>query len=298
MMHHLLRGWLMYAGKEQVMQAASQAARQYMQNRSGNAGSDAGFPPAEVGVVFALPQEMGCFEDRLTDSVRGSGNKLTVLRGMLQGHSVVAVQSGVGQEAAAHATEALIRGHHPPLVISAGFCGGLHPQLKRNHVLLANEVLDLDGGTQAIGLKITGEAAELATLHVGKLLTVKGIVRTAEEKQALAARHGAVAVDMETAAVLAVCTRLETPMLAVRVVSDTSSETLPPEVYNLVKQKSTSGQLGAAFGALFRRPGSIKDMYQLKENALLAADALAKFLENVILELPPPPAEEPPQAAT
>lgn len=285
--HHLLRGWLLYAGKEQVLKAAGDAARQYMQSRSE---SQSGGPsaPAEVGVVFALPQEMGCLEDRMAGLVRTRGNQLTVVRGELAGHAVVAVQSGTGRKAAAHATEALILGHRPAVVISAGFCGGLDAALQRNHILIANEVVT-DGGSEPLAVSIAAEARKIDSLHVGRLLTVDRIIRTADEKAKLRQQFDALAVDMETAAVLTTCQQHGVPCLGVRVVSDTAQETLPPEVFQLVKQKTTAGRLGAAFGAVFRRPGSIKDLYRLKENALIAADTLAKFLEQVVVELCPPP---------
>ena len=50
--------------------------------------------------------------------------------------------------------------------------------------------------------------------------------------------------------------------------------------------KSTARMLGAVVGALWRRPAGAKDLWQLKENALLAADALAKHLREVMLRLP------------
>ena len=39
--------------------------------------------------------------------------------------------------------------------------------------------------------------------------------------------------------------------------------------------------MGAAVGALWRRPASAKEMYQLRENALVASGQLAKFLAEV-----------------
>ena len=287
---HLIRGWLLYAGKEQVLKAAGDAARQYMQNKEA---AQAGGPsvPAQVGLVFALPQEMGCFEDRLSGLVRSRGDHLVAVQGELSDCRVAAVQSGVGRKAAARATEALILGHRPAVVIAAGFCGGLDPALKRNHILLANEVMT-EGGAEPVAVSISGQANQLDSLHVGRLLTVDRIIRTADEKAALHKKSGAVAVDMETAAVLEMCRQHDVPCLSVRVVSDTSEETLPREVFQLVQQKTTAARLGAAMGAMFRRPGSIKDMYQLKENALIAADTLAKFLEQVVVELCPVPPDE------
>ena len=50
---------------------------------------------------------------------------------MLAGRRVTIVQAGAGRLAAARGTQALIRGHRPAWVISAGFAGALQPELRR-----------------------------------------------------------------------------------------------------------------------------------------------------------------------
>ena len=52
---------------------------------------------------------------------------------------------------------------------------------------------------------------------------------------------------------------------------------LPPEVAGMARQKSAAGQWGAALASVLNRPGSLKDMYRLKENALISSDRLARF---------------------
>jgi hypothetical protein len=76
------------------------------------------------------------------------------------------------------------------------------------------------------------------------------------------------------------------------VVSDAVDDQLPREVERLSRQKTRAAQLGAALGAFLDRPGALKDMYRLKENALAASDRLAKFLAALIAHLVPAPREE------
>jgi adenosylhomocysteine nucleosidase len=64
-------------------------------------------------------------------------------------------------------------------------------------------------------------------------------------------------------------------------------------VTGLAKQKTRTAKLGAVVGAAWRRPSSVKDMWKLKEDALLASDRLAKFLASTIGQLiPPPPGDD------
>jgi adenosylhomocysteine nucleosidase len=206
--------------------------------------------------------------------------------GLLQGRRVLAVNSGVGGEAAARATERIIARHHPAWIISAGFAGALREELRRGHVVMADAVADLSGAELDVGMKMDPQAvAATRGLHVGRLLTVDHILRLPEEKRTLGEKHRAIACDMETYGVAEACRRLKTRFLAVRVISDAIDDELSPELESLVNQKSSAAKFGAAAGALFRRPGSVKDMWRLKEDAIKASDRLAKFLEGVLNQI-------------
>jgi hypothetical protein len=75
-----------------------------------------------------------------------------------------------------------------------------------------------------------------------------------------------------------VCAVRQVAFSSVRAINDTADETLPRDVEHLLVQKSHAARLGAALGAVCRRPAAAKDMYQLRENALVASGRLAKFL--------------------
>jgi adenosylhomocysteine nucleosidase len=90
---------------------------------------------------------------------------------------------------------------------------------------------------------------------------------------------------METAAIAAVCRQEKTRFLSVRVISDAVDDELPPEIEKLMASKSFARQLGAAAGAIFKRPSSIKDMWKLREDAVRLSDRLATFLSGVVEQL-------------
>lgn len=272
-----------------AMQAATQAAGQAMP-------ADADQPPerprdvCHVGVVFALGIEAGGLVDLLQGVVRTEGAGFSAREGGLRGRRVVVVESGVGRQAAEQATEALIQGHQPRWIISAGFAGGLHESLAQGDILLADQLVDASGCQLAVDFHLDREAiAAQRHLHVGRLLTADRIIADAAEKSILGREHGALAVDMETLAVAEACHREKTRFLSVRIISDAVGHTLPKDIDYLVKRKSTAGRIGAAAGAILRRPGSIKDMWQLKEDALVASERLAKFLAGIIEQLPKAP---------
>jgi nucleoside phosphorylase len=115
----------------------------------------------------------------------------------LSNHPVFLCISGVGRQAAARAADRLVAAGVKELV-SAGFCGALVPQLK------------------------------VGDLVTDRIITVDRPARTPEERRALTERAGAVAVDMETQAVIEAGTRRGVPIHVLRVISDDFTDDLTP----------------------------------------------------------------------
>ncbi len=160
--------------------------------------------------------------------------------------------------------------------------------MKRHDLLMVDGLVDVEGNRLAIDLKVDpAAAAEMPNVHVGRLLTGDRIVGRPDEKRSLGAKHAAVAIDMETFAVAEVCRRRKVRFLAVRIISDGVDDELPPDMEKLIRQKTPLRKFGAVAGTLMNRLGSVKDMYRLKENALVASDRLAKFLASSIEQLVP-----------
>ncbi len=219
--------------------------------------------PCHFGVIFALGIEAGPLEDLLCGAVRIRSRGFSAREGGLKGRRTVIARSGAGQKNAARATELLIDGHRPSVVISAGFAGGLDQKLKRHDILLPDQVIDASGG-QIILEEADRRLQYLPNwpgLHRGKLLTADHVVREPIAKQALFQQHQAQAVDMETFAAAEVCQRRGVPLLAVRIILDAAADALPPYVERLLCQKSKAARLGAALAVLWRRPSSFKDFW-------------------------------------
>src|SRR2546423_12744693 len=83
--------------------------------------------PADVGVVAALPVEVGFLIDRLSKVRKYSGPDFSVIEGECAGKVVAVVVAGLGRDSARRGTEFLLLGHRPRWVVSAGFAGALDP---------------------------------------------------------------------------------------------------------------------------------------------------------------------------
>jgi len=249
--------------------------------------------PCHAGLVFALGIELGGLEDLLSGMFVTKAKNAKVRHGVLRNRGLTIIESGIGCEAAAHAAELLILGHRPPWVISAGFAGGLDPRMKREDILMVDSIVGPDGSRLGVDLKVDPSSlAGKPGVHVGRLVTTDRIVSSPEDKRALGVQHEALAVDMESWAVADVCRREQVRFLCVRVISDAVDDALPADVGRLAMQKTTAGRMGAATAALWKRPSSVKDMLKLKETALMCNDRLARFLADVIPQLPLLPSGE------
>jgi adenosylhomocysteine nucleosidase len=285
MWQSLLRNYLMGQAQQRMREAAMQAAGETLnQSQSVDEQEPLNREPdvCHVGLVFALPIEAGGFVDKLSGAIKTEGAGFVAREGGLAGKRIVLIESGAGRAQAARAAEALILGHRPQWIISAGFAGALDERLKQGDILVADSVADLAGRHLTIDFKM----ASGPHLHVGRLLTVNDVVGEPSEKLLLGKQHAALGVDMETMAVAEVCSREKIRLLSVRVIIDEVNRALPRDIDLLVKKKTTAGRLGAAAGAIVRRPSSVKDMWQLKEDALVASERLAKFLVGIVSQLP------------
>jgi len=69
--------------------------------------------------------------------------------------------------------------------------------------------------------------------------------------------------------------------LAVRAISDTSEETLPPEVSRLSQPQSPMHRFGAALAAITRRPTAVTDLWKLWEQGMSCSRTLADRLQQI-----------------
>lgn len=237
---------------------------------------------ADIGIVCALPIEIAPFLNHCEKVRNYKGNGFVIRGGRYGEIKVVIAETGTGFARARRGTQAMIDGHSPDWVISAGFSGALVPEMKVGQIVVPNALCDIHG--QEMPVETSMPADPQHGLHVGRALTSDNIVRTVEEKKQLAQQHDAMAVDLESLAVAQVCRDSRTRFLAVRVISDDLSADLPPEVLSILGATGTY-RVGAAMGALWKRPSSAKDLWKLRETAIFAADRLAIFLDGVVTQL-------------
>jgi adenosylhomocysteine nucleosidase len=239
--------------------------------------------PADVGIVAAMPMEVGDLVRGLKKVWKYHSVSIPVIEGEYAGKIVAVAVGGMGRASATRAADVLIAGHRPRWIISAGFAGALNPAYTRNDLILATEVIDREGGSYSVNLP--PEMGASIRHAKGRLLTVDRVVLLAAEKDELHRSYEADLVDMESSAVAAVCNEKQVRFLSIRVISDDAHNDLPRELASIMNPSGVY-RVGATIRSLWRRPSSVKDFWSLYEHSIEAADQLAKFITRCLDDLP------------
>lgn len=242
---------------------------------------------ADVGVVSALRLELDPFVSRCDRVKKYTGGDFTFRGGFLRDVRIASVDGGAGAPRARRATHALIDAHSPKWIISAGFSGALTDSLRVGDIVVGNEIVSTDATQTSLRIDFKMPPDPKKGLYVGKLVTAAHILRTVAEKHELAGRTHALAVDLESLAVAEVCRERKVRFLAVRAISDDCRSDLPPEVLSILGPTG-SLRAGALVSALWNRPSSYKDLWQLRQQAGVASERLALFLVSMIRQLVDP----------
>ena len=223
-----------------------------------------------MGVVAALASEARALGPSLP---RGGTIPLSELA-LLGGGSLLAV-SGIGRAAAEAGAQALVEAGVSAL-ITFGMAGGLDPALQPGSVVLPREVISPEGkryaACQSWRERVASAVSPLRAVTEGNLLTSAYAIDTPAEKAAAFHRTGAVAVDMESAAVAEVAAQHNLPFIAARVIVDTAADRLPRAV--VAASRAGRVQFGRLLAGMVLAPGEIAALVRLAQRYRIAMRSL------------------------
>jgi len=197
---------------------------------------------------------------------RSSGSELW--SGSLGRVEVVAAIAGIGTRAAARVAEQLLDAAAVDHVVVVGIAGGVGASVAIGDLVVPERVLDLATGAEHRPSPL-GAIAARGTLATSDALLV--------DRDALARleRQGIVAIDMETAAIAAVCERRRCPWSVFRAISDRAGDgAVDPEILGLVGPDGRPDPLAVA-RLLATRPWRVPQLLRLARGARLATRAAA-----------------------
>jgi adenosylhomocysteine nucleosidase len=204
-------------------------------------------------VCFALQQEAGGSRERALPS-----------------NSQILI-TGIGKQNARRSFQNVLQRLTPQRVLTCGFAGGLNPDLK-----LGDVVFELSSLNPQLSTLLTAAGAKPARFFCADRIAI-----TTDEKRQLRAETGADAVEMESAAIHAVCREHGIACATVRVISDTAHEDLPLD-FNALAKPDLSLDYPKLAWTVLRSPGKIGALRRFQKQTQLAAKNLAEVLGKVI----------------
>lgn len=280
-----------------------------------------------IAIFCAMPLEIPPFKRQIQIEEEDRVGTLRFWRGKYKEKMLTLVQSGVGKVHAAAATQFVINQHSPDAIFSCGTAGGLDNRCQIGDIVIGKMTVQHDYGfvlpetfihygiqvCRANGKKrfLKEFPADKQLLHVadcigkqwkekphiffGSILTGDQIILSAEKRQSLAGQFGALAVDMESAAIALVCMTNGVPFLSIRGISDHSDETFPIDIshidpFELKSYSSASfgkkvSLLTQAIKYFSHHPSAFVFSLQARQHIKTAAKNSATFTLRLLQEL-------------
>jgi adenosylhomocysteine nucleosidase len=204
-------------------------------------------------VCFAVKQEAGHFR------------RLTRAR-----PDIEVLLTGMGRFNAEKSLTQAIARQKPGLVVTAGFAGGLDPQLP-----LGTVVFEADESTGLV------PALRQAGARPAKFHCAENVIATAAEKRVLYSQTGAEVVEMESLVIRDWCRNHQVPVAIVRVVLDTAAEDLVLDFNQLMTGDMRIDPAKLAFRVM-SAPWKIPALLQLQKQTAAAATILGDILNRIL----------------
>ncbi len=221
-------------------------------------------------IVAAAPHEFAGFSGLVR---RSSPGVRWLASTAIRDSEAMLVANGAGRTAAVSGARRMLATRRFRALISTGFAGALDPSLEVGEILVADPVLD---GCR----KYRGQMPSACPQGVrrGALLTVDEVVQSARAKLELAGR-GALAVDMEAAAVADLAAERGLAFYCVRSISDRATEDFPVDFNRALRCDGTFSAWSVARQAGCR-VGTWRRLLRLSRDARTAARSLARCLSQ------------------
>jgi len=184
--------------------------------------------------------------------------------------------TGIGRQNAEGSLRKFLVGHLPKQVFTCGFAGGLNPELKLGDVIFELSAAETPSAVHDLQSKLIAAGAKPVNFFCADRIAI-----TVAEKKRLRQETGADAVEMESAAIHAVCRTHCVPCATVRAISDVADVDLPLD-FNRLAKPDRSLDYGKLLLALATTPQKTSALMTLRTNATLAAGRLAAVLAAVI----------------
>jgi adenosylhomocysteine nucleosidase len=220
--------------------------------------------PFHLGVLCPMPSELRPVVRRLALRRRPKQNGRSRHSGTVGAVEITATTTGIGMAAATAAAQRLLGAAAIDHLLVVGIAGGVDPGVEIGDVVVPEVVVD-----DATGIEYRPDGFGGADRR-GQLVSSDDLL-VDPAAQARLIDRGVLAVDMETAAVAAVCEEQHCRWSVFRGISDRARDGMIDDELLGLAGPDGSGDLGAVLRYLGRRPWRIGRLARLGRDSSLAA---------------------------
>lgn len=197
-----------------------------------------------IGIIAAMNVEMESLRSYIENPVTETVSGITFVSGMLEGKEVVTAVCGIGKVFAAMCVQTMILRYKPDCIVNTGVAGTLTDKLTIGSIAVSSAVVQHDMDTSALGdpvgmisginkvlLPASGDLCDqlsaCATVlgirtETGVIASGDQFISSSEKKDAIVKTFGAIACEMEGAAIGQVCYVNRVPFCVLRAISDSA----------------------------------------------------------------------------
>ena len=235
--------------------------------------------PGRVAFVCAMPMELTPLKKRLSLG-RVSVGMLDAHTGSLAGRPVVAIVTGMGTQLATAGVERLLEAMEVERVVVVGITGAVDDEVPIGTLILPEVVVHSGTGAEYRPERIG------AGVPAGRMWTTDELIVDLAVIAGLR-DDGVVSLDMETAAIAAVCERRGLPWSVFRAISDRATDgSVNEDVFRLSNQDGTPNAKAVA-SYILRHPGRVPSMARMAKHAKRATEHAADAAIAAVSGSPP-----------
>lgn len=244
----------------------------------------------KIAIITAMPEEYravtACFGS--AGISRAGALKTATFR--TKEHEFLVVESGMGFDNAARAAEALMSGDCPDLLISAGFCGGIAPELQAGDVVVAKKIIiaNVEGIEEVpvllsdVGRNfVARQAGEGGRIVGGTFVSASVLTSKSRLAEMLSGQYPHPVVEMESGAIAIVAAEHNIPLLAIRAVSDAADEELQFTLDEFCDPELRRICIPKVLLTVLRKPRIIPQLMRLSRSSRSAAKSLTAALSRL-----------------
>ena len=234
-----------------------------------------------IAVLSATWSEIYKLSREIQAEREGAEGEVSYISGELYGLPAVLAVTGVGIKRARAGASLVVQKFSPSLIIYTGLSGALDPKLRIGDIVLGRSIVSLrKNESKALGSSIK---ENLRGFIEGPILTENRFIHTAELKNELFSKSRALVVDMESWGAAQALEQSATPLICVRVVSDTAFEKLPD--MGAVYGSSGGVEISKAFPYFLGNPGMLIPYFKFRFiSSKKSTHALHCFLRELIAQ--------------